>query len=215
MERNINMDTVEDQVYQIIRDDINMQVLKPGCRINENKIAEALKVSRSPVREAIKRLKGDGLVVTIPNRGAFVRKMTAQEIQDMYNARIMFEVYSVENIVYLPEPKQKDKLSDIFSKMQTAYEKKEIADYLHLDRELHMEIVSLCSNPYILELYDKLNWQINIFRTKYGWDDNYFNIIHSEHMELKSYLLSNSFPAVAAMLPPHIRRGAWFITRNM
>ena len=68
--------TIKDQVYQIIRDNILSEQLKPGDRINEVQIAKDLNVSRSPVRSAINELIGEGLLESIPNKFVKVRKLT-------------------------------------------------------------------------------------------------------------------------------------------
>ena len=214
MYKRLHLDTVDDQVYHILRNDINMQVLEPGCRINENKIAEELNVSRSPVREALKRLKGDGLVVTVPNKGSFVRKLNAVDVNEMYEARVMFEVYALQNVALPPNKAQLEKIRHILKDFIDAYNSGEIGRYLIIDREFHAAIIELTQNRYICDLYNKLNWQINVFRTESGRDADYQEVIHQEHLQMCDFVLSGKYFEAADMLPNHIRRGAVFIIKH-
>ena len=69
----IHTETIKDQIYDILRQQIMDGTLRPGDKIVEQSIADQLNVSRSPAREAIKQLVGDGFLTYIPNRGAFVK----------------------------------------------------------------------------------------------------------------------------------------------
>jgi DNA-binding GntR family transcriptional regulator len=68
----------------------------PGTRLVEQRIAEELGLSRTPVREALRRLEAEGLVVSEPNRGAMVRPLSETEVVDLYGLRIRLESYAVE-----------------------------------------------------------------------------------------------------------------------
>ena len=67
--------TIRNQVYQILKDDICEGRFAPGQWLQENELAERLCVSRSPIREALRQLASDGLVVEIPNKGVFVKSL--------------------------------------------------------------------------------------------------------------------------------------------
>lgn len=84
------------RAYEAIREAIVESQFRPGERLVEQRVAERFGLSRTPVREAIRRLEAEGLVVTEPNRGAVVREMTAQEIVDLYGLRIRLESYAAE-----------------------------------------------------------------------------------------------------------------------
>ena len=78
--------TIKEQVYQILRQELVRQRYKPGEWLQENEIAERLNVSRSPVREALRMLTGDGLLVEIPKKGVYVRKLTEDKICLLYTS---------------------------------------------------------------------------------------------------------------------------------
>ena len=100
MEHNevIRVVSIKDQVYQILKQEIIDCKLKSGEKLVEQSIAERFNVSRAPVREAIKQLIGDGLVVNITNRGAYVKIPTAKELEDMQEVRTLFEEHAVHHL---------------------------------------------------------------------------------------------------------------------
>ncbi|MGB8652150.1 MAG: GntR family transcriptional regulator [Mycobacteriales bacterium] len=85
-----------DHVYDEIRRAVIEGRYPPGFRLVEQRLAEELRVSRTPVREALRRLESDGLVVVQRHRGAEVRGLTAAEIADLYDARARLEAYAAE-----------------------------------------------------------------------------------------------------------------------
>ena len=87
--------TIRDQVYQLLKDEICDGRYEPGYWLQEKELAQRLKVSRSPVREALRQLSRDGLVRDIPNKGVFVREFTIRDIEDVFDLRIMMESFAL------------------------------------------------------------------------------------------------------------------------
>lgn len=83
--------TIQDLVFTTLRDEILSGELVPGERLNTSQLSERLGVSRTPIREALNRLTSIGLVENIPHRGAFVRKLSIEEIIEMYYIRAALE----------------------------------------------------------------------------------------------------------------------------
>jgi len=85
-----------ERVYRKLRRDIIEGRNPPGARLVEQRVANGMDVSRTPVREALRRLETEGLLVVIPNRGAQVRSFTDTDIADLYEARSRLEGYAAE-----------------------------------------------------------------------------------------------------------------------
>ena len=88
--------STDNSIFRRIRADIVTGRHQAGVRLVEEKIAKELKVSRTPVREALRLLESDGLVIVYKNRGAVVKKMLLPEINDVYNLRGRLEGYAAE-----------------------------------------------------------------------------------------------------------------------
>lgn len=80
-----------EKIFEVIKEKILMGILKPGDPLVEVKLAEELGVSRTPIREALRQLELEGLVYSIPHKGAFVAGVTAQDIEDIYTIRMLLD----------------------------------------------------------------------------------------------------------------------------
>ena len=90
--------TIKEQVYQILRRELVRQRYEPGEWLQENEIAERLNVSRSPVREALRMLTGEGLLVEVPKKGVYVRKLTEDKIRENFSIRCLLEVNAIQSL---------------------------------------------------------------------------------------------------------------------
>src|SRR5690349_2878655 len=91
--------TLAAQVQERVREAILKQTLKPGERIDQNKLADELRVSMAPLREALKDLEAEGLVTIYPRRGAFVTEMSVDDLDKLYFARALIEGETIYNAV--------------------------------------------------------------------------------------------------------------------
>ena len=87
--------TISDQVYSILRRKICEGEYAPGSWLQEVDLCDQLGVSRSPVREALRRLVSDGLVINIPNKGTFVKEFTCKDIDEIFDMRVLLEGYAI------------------------------------------------------------------------------------------------------------------------
>ena len=88
--------TIKEQVYETLKQGILSGAFQPGEWLQEAKIAKSLSVSRSPVREALQQLLGDGLAVNVPNKGVYVKKITTKDMQDIFEVRMCFETIGIQ-----------------------------------------------------------------------------------------------------------------------
>ncbi|GAH77263.1 unnamed protein product, partial [marine sediment metagenome] len=88
--------SLKDKVYQNIKSQIIIGVLKPGTRLPEEELSKAMNISRAPIREAFNRLEKEGFVTVIPRKGAAVSKVTAQVIEDLFEIRETLESLAVK-----------------------------------------------------------------------------------------------------------------------
>ncbi len=86
---------LRDVVFENLRDAIITQVLKPGERLMEIQLADEMGVSRTPVREAIRKLELEGLVVMVPRKGAYVAGVSMKDIHEVYEVRSALEMLAV------------------------------------------------------------------------------------------------------------------------
>ena len=115
------------------------------------------------VREAIKQLIGDGLVVNITNRGAYVKIPTAKELEDMQEVRTLFEEHAVHHAVTILTEEHRQALQQIREEMLSTIELNDYRRYQELERKLSVELIRLCENDLIEETYTKAYTMMNNF----------------------------------------------------
>ena len=90
---NVNLERAADRAYELLRNDIVAGVLAGGCRLAETELAEQYGLSRTPIRESLRRLQAEGLVEVIPHRGARVINWQSFDVEGMYDLRTAIEAF--------------------------------------------------------------------------------------------------------------------------
>jgi DNA-binding GntR family transcriptional regulator len=142
-------------VADAVRDYIVDGRLKPGERINEVRLAESLRVSRTPLREALTRLAGEGAVRVVPRSGCYVADLSAQEVEQLYPIRAILDPAALQ-MAGLPTAGRLRELRALNARLRTARDPKRV---ISLDDEFHSELLASCPNHVLLELIDQLVWR--------------------------------------------------------
>jgi len=147
---------IRDRVYEILRKDICRGEIKDGSKIPEEEIAKRLKVSRTPIREALRKLEMDGLVEYIPRRGVVVKPLDRKEIIEIYQIRMALEivaVYYIHQNITDQEIKQLEKcqqeIEDLFNEeeLQPLFDQYDIFHRRLIESSRSQRITSiLCSH---------------------------------------------------------------------
>lgn len=156
MDKIINK-TLSKQVLEILRERILTGTLKPEDRLLYVTVAEELQVSLSPVKEALVYLEQEGLVTLIPRKGAFVRKISDEDILEYSWIRLSLESLAVEWICKMEIPPEMfDRLCQVNSELALATAQKDQKRCVQLDNEFHQDIVAMSNMPRLAELVKKL-----------------------------------------------------------
>lgn len=157
----------EDSVYKKIKNAIRKRYIKQGSQLVEVALAQQLGVSRTPVRSAIKRLEAEGLVNSIPNRGAFVITPTYREIEETFQVRSELEQMAARLTAMTITAKQVKELNDLIGKERTIFDKTNLDEYDGVNASLHMKIAEFSGNTvlytYIKELLDRTRIYLILF----------------------------------------------------
>jgi DNA-binding GntR family transcriptional regulator len=98
--------TVGDMVYEVLREGILKGVFAPGERLRQDQLAEAIGVSRIPVRSALLQLEADGLITFHPYRGAVVNKLSPEEMREIYELRAVLEAHALRKAIGAMTPER-------------------------------------------------------------------------------------------------------------
>lgn len=154
---------LSEHIAEQLRQAIVTDQLKPGQRIVEREIAEAMATSRGPVRDALLLLENEGLVVRYPHRGTFVASLTLEDAEEIYSLRQAIEALAVQYVLRRATPEQLDELDEYVDRM--AIEARQGYDLMtatELDLDFHRAICRISGHRRLLEAWDALSAQTRV-----------------------------------------------------
>jgi len=148
--------TIVNYVHDRLREEIVSGRYPPGTRMNESQIAREFKISRIPVREALVRLRENGLVMKHDRRGMFVTELSRDEMQRINSVRIILEAEALKLCQTRMTKKQKAKLIALVEKME-AWDSGSQIDSANLDIEFHRTLWAAAGNPHLSDALDSIS----------------------------------------------------------
>lgn len=166
--------SISDHVFQALRKQILLGELKPGERLLVLDIANKFDISQAPVREALERLKQEGLIIGRNNKGSIVADITLEEIRDVYAIRMLVEGYAVRETMASINPSELKHLRALLQEMKHSSETKDSVRIVELDMDFHEFFYKHCGNELLYDMWrhmrSKLVRFIAITNMKYSPD---------------------------------------------
>ena len=172
---------LRDVVFNTLRQAILTGELKPGERLMEIHLANRLGVSRTPIREAIRKLELEGLVTMIPRRGAEVAQITEKSLKDVLEVRRALDALSVELACDRITPEELNTLSEACDAFEAAAETHDPKKIVQADVALHDIIVQATNNRRLIQLVNNLSEQMYRYRFEYIKDTSRHETLVEEH----------------------------------
>ncbi|MEG1311362.1 MAG: GntR family transcriptional regulator [Romboutsia sp.] len=202
---------LRDVVFENLRGAILEGRLKPGQRLMEVQLAEQLGVSRTPVREAIRKLELEGLVVMLPRKGAYVANMSLKDIIDVLEIRASLEGLSASLAAERISPEDIDRLEKISKEFEESTIASDVDILLKKDVEFHECIFESTNNKKLHSLINSLWEQVYRFRVTYISDyDSSINIVN-EHKLILDAIKKGDNELAKKYATEHIEKAEQFI----
>lgn len=150
---------LRNEVYDALRKALVTGVLQSGQRVNEAKIARQMQISRAPIREAIRQLEQEGLLVSVPRRGTFVVSLSEADVAEVYTLRADIESRAVRRALPLLTPQHFEALEQLLEQMRRAAAESSLPELLAADIEFHRTIVETTNWPRLLRIWESLHPQ--------------------------------------------------------
>ena len=182
-----NMDEflpLREVVFKTLRQSILTGELKPGERLMEIHLAEKLGVSRTPIREAIRKLELEGLVTMIPRRGAEVAKISEKNLKDVLEVRTCLDSLAVRLACQRITDEQIDDLKKACDDFVLATKTGEATAITKADVKLHDVIVRATGNERLQQMINTLSEQMYRYRFEYIKDSAYHALLIEEHTRI-------------------------------
>ncbi|MFD7694457.1 GntR family transcriptional regulator [Streptomyces sp. NPDC059805] len=196
-----------DRVYGHVKQGVLERRYEGGTLLTEGELADAVGVSRTPVREALLRLEAEGLLKLYPKKGALVLPVSAQEIKDVVETRMLVEEHAARKAVPAP-PGLLERLEELLDRQKAQAAAGDFAAAAVTDRCFHAEIVRSGGNEILSRLYDQLrDRQLRMGAAVMHSHPDRIAKTLSEHEEILSALRSGDPQAAVELVHRHID---WF-----
>lgn len=220
MEENLQIEMndllpLRDVVFHTLRRAILTGQLKPGERLMEVHLANKLGVSRTPIREAIRKLELEGLVTMIPRRGAEVAQITEKSLKDVLEVRRALDVLSVELACERITKEEMEELYQACQEFEKAAREKEPSVIAQADVRLHDIIVDATRNQRLKQLVNNLSEQMYRYRFVYIQEANQYENLIEEHREVYESIVERNKERAARAARLHIDNQELSILRQL
>ncbi len=194
----------KQDVYNDIKKRISSKELAPGQWVIERDICDTYGISRTPVREILLKLSGEGLLVSEAGKGYKVKSLTFEELVSIYQARSAVEGYATQLLCQNLTPGIKAIFQGIYDDLNKVDVKKDISGALALGRKLHLSIVENTDNFLIKEFSEKIN---NYMLLTANLTENWLKIEHNSkegHLRILEAILDEDGERAAKMMKAHL-----------
>lgn len=195
---------LRDVVFNTLRRAILTGQLKPGERLLEVHLANKLGVSRTPIREAIRKLELEGLVIMIPRRGAEVARITEKSLKDVLEVRRALDALSVELACDRITEEDMKRLLQACQDFEKAAKGKDASVIAKADVALHDIIVEATGNQRLAQLVNNLSEQMYRYRFVYIKEESKHDMLVAEHREIYESIASRDRERAARAAKLHI-----------
>lgn len=199
------VNSVREQAYRTLRNEIVSMELKPGTVISTQDIATRLNISRTPVREAFIRLQGESLLEISPQKATVVSRI---DFKRVYQERFIREALEVENMRSFGKIASKETIEAMrenISEQYQALDAKDYTKYLELDNGFHQLEFSDTNEDLAASLIRQMNGHYDRVRLISSREDGVADTIMKEHEQLVDYISRKDADGAVGLLQKHIR----------
>ncbi|NLC68778.1 MAG: GntR family transcriptional regulator [Clostridiaceae bacterium] len=196
---------LRDIIFTTLREAIIMGELKPGERLMEVQLAQKMGVSRTPVREAIRKLELEGFVIMIPRKGAHVAKLSVKDIMDVLEVRASLDGLATSLAAERIAESELKELRQVQSQFDSYVEKDNLQGVIKKDVEFHDVIYKASKNDKLIQISNNLREQVYRFRVIYLKDFRSTKEVIREHMEIYQAISNRDPDAARKAAEKHIK----------
>lgn len=195
---------LRDLVFEALKDAILLQKLHPGERLIELELADELGVSRTPVREAIRRLEQEGLVVMLPRKGAYVAGISLKDIHEVYEIRAALEALALELAAKYITAEELEELKRQVHEEEVMTEANRLNEIIFIDSSFHDLIYQYARNSRLTQFVEILQEQFKRFRSLPLGNSARSNTALEEHQQIVEALACHDSTLAARLAREHI-----------
>jgi DNA-binding GntR family transcriptional regulator len=193
-----------EQIAKFLADAIIEGRLDGGQRLVENELQRNFSISRAPIREAFRVLEKNGLVVIIPRKGTFVRKVNQKDIVETFTIRAHLEGLAARLATAHFDEQDIRKIESIFSGMKEGIKKKDFTSYRKYHSEYHSTYINSCGNDRLIEILGTLRIQSIWYRFMHDYFQEWSEYSAQVHREILDLFIKKDADRVETLVKDHI-----------
>jgi len=212
------MSSSAEKAYEQIREMILDGVFRPGDRLSEEQLSEVMGMSRTPVRDALRRLEKDYFVTIRPNRGARVRGWDDADIEDLFQLRAITEGFAARRAAERASARDLDELRAQISKIDEALADPanvDIALFLEANGIFHQVICKASGNMRLRDMIETLVAQAIVVRTAKGFDYDDLQRSNQHHREMADAISMQDGELAESIMRTHILAAGLTFRKNV
>ena len=200
----VEQDLQKDIIYNRIKQMIISGKFAMGTKISERILENTLKANKAPIRDALKRLQAEGMVVRKAKSGTYVFSLSNKELLDLLNFRFVIESQSVILSFTQNQEKLIDEIEKIILKMRLALTLNQGEEYLAQDSVFHETLVRLCDNSYFITSFERISAIMDTARNFLGNNLEHMQKSILEHQNIADAIAAKNIGRVVELLREHI-----------
>ena len=197
---------IREIAYEVLKKAIITGEIPAGERIVETDYADRLHISRTPLREALRKLERDGLVEYVMRRGVIVHAFTTDDVEQIYTIRNSLEMLTLPDIIEKATPEDIAHLRELLTQMDELNEKNDVEALSPIAREFHTAITAISGKNRILRVIEGQDEYIRRFSAMAIKQEDRRNEANEEHHRLVDLIEQKDLPAFEALMKQHIER---------
>ena len=197
---------IREIAYEVLKKAIITGEIPAGERIVETDYADRLHISRTPLREALRKLERDGLVEYVMRRGVIVHAFTTEDVEQIYTIRNCLELLTLPDIIEKAMPEDIAHLREMLAKMDELNEKNDVEALSPIARDFHTAITAISGKNRILRVIEGQDEYIRRFSAMAIKQEDRRNEANEEHHRLVDLIEQKDLPAFEALMKQHIER---------
>jgi DNA-binding GntR family transcriptional regulator len=196
-----------DQIVDHIRRAIFSGKFIPGSKLKEKEISDWLDVSRMPVREAFRILEAQGLMEIEPNKGAKVRLISLEDLEEIYEARILLEVYCLRKFINLITDQDLLAIEEICNKMEDAINQMDPLSYFDHSFSFHEYYITHCQNKLLESVFLRMENSIRCLQFSLDKKPEFYRKSLKEHRQILKALRAKDADGCERLIRHHLESG--------
>jgi DNA-binding GntR family transcriptional regulator len=196
-----------EDVYDHLKQAIIDQDIEPGARLVENRIAQMLGISRTPLREALHKLEREDWIEKMPSGGFKVMTLSREDIEETFGIRAVLEAYAARLAAEKHRPSDLIPLEKVMKQFQNCLEKKQTGPLPKINTEFHDLLYAMSDSPRLIKMINQLRAPISRYRQIILKQEAYAAASCQDHADMLTAMNQRDADRVEALVRSHILKG--------